>query len=143
MTCLTVLATSGLIIGCTVGNLYEERERRLMRLDERVVNGIGMMLYTPQPIALGPQPIVVSLTVGSRNEMANLSAVWLTYQLPHSGLRSTVRMVSVNDYIDAFGARVPFTEPGLWQLTVQVYRVGGVPAISTFTIVCCGESVSQ
>jgi hypothetical protein len=51
-------------------------------------------------------------------------------------------MLPVGDYMDAFGAVIPFTKSGVWQVSIQVYRVGSVPAMSTFTIACCGELAS-
>ena len=112
LTQLAALAASALIIGCTTGHLSEERYGRLTRLDERVVKGIGMVLYGPQPLTFGPQRIVVTLSVGSRVAMSNVSAIWLMYRPPGSAVQHTVRMFPVGDYIDAFGAVVPFTETG-------------------------------
>lgn len=143
MTRLVALAASALIIGCTTGHLSEERFGRLTRLDESVAKGIGIMLYGPQPLTFGPQRIVVTLSVGSRVAMANVSAVWLIYRPPDSALQHTVRMAPVGDYIDAFGAVVPFTEAGLWHVSIHVYRVCSVPAMSTFGVLCCEDAIGQ
>ena len=142
LTQLVALAASALI-GCTTGHLSEERYGRLTRLDERVVKGIGIVLYGPQPLTFGPQRIVVTLSVGSRVAMSNVSAIWLMYRPPGSAVQHTVRMFPVGDYIDAFGAVVPFTETGLWDVSIQVYRVCSVPAKSTFGILCCDDAISQ
>jgi hypothetical protein len=140
---LVALAASALIIGCPTLHLSEERDRPLTRLDERVVKGIGLRLYAPQPVTFGPQRIVVALAVGSRIEMSKVSAVWMTYQSPSSSVEHTERMFPVVDYLDAFGAVVPFTEAGLWHVSIHVYGASPGPAMSTFGILCCGGAISR
>ena len=139
---LLLVAVCVLIVGCTASRLSDDNNPRLARLDEKVVKGLGIVLYAPQPVTWGPQRIVVALTAGSRIEMSNVSAVQMTYQSPAGSLQSTVSMLPVGDYMDAFGAVIPFTESGVWQVSIQVYRVGSVPAMSMFEIVCCGEPAS-
>lgn len=126
-------------VACPTDRLFE-RADQLVRQDERVVKGIGIFFLAPQPVLLGEQPIVVTLAVGSRKEMANVSAVWLTYQSPGSGIPHTVRMSPNVPYLDGFGAMVPFTDPGLWPLTVQIFRVGWAPAKATFIVACCADN---
>jgi hypothetical protein len=47
--------------------------------------------------------------------MANVSSVRLTYELPQKGTRHTVPMVPIVNYLDGFGAKVPFTGcPNWW-----------------------------
>lgn len=132
-----------LIAGCTAGGLSDDHNPRLARLDERVVKGLGMVLYAPEPLRFGPQRVVVALTAGSRIEMSNLSAVWVTYRSPSGGVEQTVSMLPVADYMDAFGAVIPFTETGLWNVSIQVYRVGSMPATSNFSLLCCAESAGS
>jgi hypothetical protein len=142
VTRLAALAVSALIIGCTTGHLSEKRDRPLTRTGENVAKGVGMVLYTPRLMTIGPQRIVVALSVGSPVKMANVSAVWLTYRPPSGAVQQTVRMLPVGDYLDAFGAVMPLTETGLYHVGIHVYRVGGVPATSTFRILCCDEADS-
>jgi hypothetical protein len=85
---------------------------------------------------------VVTLSLGSRKEMANVSSVRLTYELPQKGTRHTVPMVPIVNYLDGFGAKVPFTETGAWRLDIQVVRTGGVPAVATVRVSCCGDRQS-
>ena len=140
---VAILATVAAIQACTTTHLCEDSTNRLAVLDERVVKGMGMTLLGPQPIAFGPQRILVDLSIGSRLEMANLSAVWLTYSPPGSTEQRTVPMLPAGDYMDAFCAVVPFNETGLWDVNIKVYRVGGVPATSTFRLLCCEEGTSE
>jgi hypothetical protein len=123
-------------IGCPTDPLFD-RADHLVRQNEQLVRGIGIFFLTPQPMTLGEQPIVVILAVGSRKEMSQVSAVWLTYQSPVSSMLQTVRMSPNVPYLDGFGALVPFTETGLWRLSIQIFRVGWAPATATFTVVCC------
>ncbi|HEU4683995.1 MAG TPA: hypothetical protein VFS39_05795 [Nitrospira sp.] len=55
----------------------------------QVVNGIGISLFTPRTFTVGDQSILVTLAVGTRNERANISSVWLTYHLPQGGTPRT------------------------------------------------------
>lgn len=139
---LALMAICAAMNGCIKPRLCEESAGPLVRLDERVVKGIGMTLFAAQPLALGRQRIVVDLAIGSRLEMSNLSALWLTYSPPGSSDQHTVRMLPAGDYRDAFCAVVPFTEAGLWDVNIKVYRVGSVPAASTFNILCCDDGHS-
>ncbi len=140
---LVLVAVCVLIVGCAASRLSDDDNSRLARVDERVVKGLGMALYAPEPLRFGPQRVVVALTAGSRIEMSNVSAVWVTYQSPSSAVQQTVSMLPVADYMDAFGAVIPFTETGLWNISIHVYRVGSVPATSNFSLMCCAKSAES
>ncbi|HJT20699.1 MAG TPA: hypothetical protein VJ746_09525 [Nitrospira sp.] len=140
---LLFAALPTLLVACTATYPFHEQGRQMVRQDEQIVKGIGIALLTPESLTSGPQHIVATLAVGTRTEMSNVSAVWLTSQAPLSGTRRTVRMFPTVDYTDGFGATVSFTEAGLWRLDIQVFRVGGIPATATFTVTCCEEEESN
>jgi hypothetical protein len=136
------LAMSLFFIACTAHDALEPPHQRLVKHGAQLVKGVGIFLHRPDPMTCGPQPIVVTLALGTRNEAANLSAVWLTYESPRGLTRHTTKMRPLVGYVDGFGATVPFTAPGIWSLTVDIVRVGGIPATAVFTIDCCREDPS-